>query len=526
MARIRFFTDTQIFFPALWIALLLTLCATPACSGEEGQSPAPAPRIDFSAGPSTHSADATFSRQASAANPWITDFVFLPSIAGEIPGSSFVQRSTYHKDAYSLRAEMGSIREMGLFFPYCNHTNRGAKFSFQSEVSGNSLFFNFFTAISAGNAALGTKGIKAEQKTLLTGASTQAGLFSKKVTVQATVAKTESVAMSSVAQANSSPATGGIARFSTQIDPLAGKIVAETGLNLSMPESAKRYDSARGSGYEFRLKGKIGGFGYDAAYKRPITEYSMLRESQRRKDSVRYSLSSMVDLPSHSIAMTLSQDEMSTIGVATQKESRVFEGVLSYSYKGFARFPLGIEYRQQLRTTRSENVQGIAGRVEEDTFSGSIGYRHGIHDWGFQGRLKQKIDPVSKQTEQVESLLSFSPHMIFTDMAVLPCLSARNSKHLITGDLTDTYAFTLGTKGKTHVGRIQYEVYGEFSNSFIKSLNETRKNIKSNLKISMPLAQKEISFSPFLVFKSRYNSQIRRPGSKDEFSILLAIEKG
>jgi len=234
----------------------------------------------------------------------------------------------------------------------------------------------------------------------------------------------------------------------------------------------------------------------------------------------------MVDLPTHSIAMNLSQDEMNTIGVATEKASSSLEGVLSYSYKGFARFPLGIEYRQRFSTTRSENFQGTARRTEEDTISGRMGYRNGILDWGFQGRLKQKIEPVSKQTEQVESLLSFSPHMIFTDMAVMPCLSARSSKHLITGDLTDTYTFTLGTKGQMHVGRIGYEVYGEFSNSLTKSLNETRKNINSNLKITMPLAQRKISFSPFLVFKSRYAAQIKRPGSKDEFSILVSIDNG
>ncbi len=255
--------------------------------------------------------------------------------------------------------------------------------------------------------------------------------------------------MSPVSQVDSSLATGGIAKFSTQVDPFAGKIIAETGFTLSMPEIGEKMDLARGSGHEFRLKGKIGDFGYDAAYKYPIAEYSMLRETQPRKDSVRYTLSSMVDLPSHSITMNFSEDELNTIGIASQKASRSLEGVLSYWYKGFASFPLGIEYRQLFRTTRSENSQGSARRAEEDTISGNIGYRNGILDWGFQGKLKQKIDPVSKQTEQVESLLSFSPHMILTDMAVLPCLSARSSKHLITGNLTDTYAFTLGTKGQT-----------------------------------------------------------------------------
>lgn len=526
MERISFFTGTRIFSPARWITLLLLLCATPAYSGEEGQSSAPAPRIDLFARHSSRLAEVPISEQTSAAKSWMTDFVILPSVAGEISGSSFVQRSSYHKDAYSLRAEMGSIGERGLFFPYHNHADRGAKFTFQSEVSGTSLLFTVFTAIGTSNAASETKELKAAHQSVLTGAATHFGLLSKKVTVQASIAQIGSAATSSASLANGSLATGSIARFSTQIDPLAGKIIAETGLNLSMPEPANRSDSARGSGYEFRLKGKIGGFGYDAAYQRPIAEYSMLRETQRRKDSVRYSLSSMVDLPSHSLAMYLSQDEMNTIGIASRKESRLLEGVLSFSFKGFARFPLGIECRQRFSTTRSENDKGIARRVEEDTFSGNIGYRHGICDWGFQGRLKQKFEPVSKQTERVESLLSFSPHMIFTDMAVLPCLSAKNSKHLLTGDLTDTYAFSLGTKGQTHVGRIHYEVYGEFSSSFTKPLNETRKNIKSNLKISMPLAQRDISFSPFLVFKSRYTSQIKRPGSKDEFSILLALEKG
>ena len=421
---------------------------------------------------------------------------------------------------------MGSIGENGLFFPFYNPANRGAKFSFQSEVSGNSLFFTLFTAIGNSNAALGTKAIKAANKTVLTGANAQLGLLSNKVTVQASVAKAERVAMSLVSLADSSPATGSSARFSTQVDPFAGKIIAETRFNLSMPESAKRYDSARGSGHEFRLKGKVGDFGYDAAYKHTIAEYSMLRETQRRKDSVRYSLSSLVDLPSHSITMDLSQDEMSTKGIASQKASRSLEGVLSYSYKGFARFPLGIEYRQLLSTTRSENFQGTARRAEENTVSGNMGYRNGILDWGFQGRLKQKIDPVSKQTEQVESLISFSPHMILTDMAVLPCLSARSSKHFITGNLTDTYAFTLGTKGQTQVGRIRYEVYGEFSNSLTKSLNETRKNVNSNLKITMPLARRKISFSHLLVFKSRYAAQIKGPGSNDEFSILVTIDNG
>jgi len=526
MERFRFFTDTMISLCALWIIGLLSLCATPAFSNGVGQLSAPVLQIDIFTGDSSLSADLTFSEHASGARSWITDFVFLPSNRGEIPGSSFVQRSTYHKDAYSLSAEMGSIGEKGLFIPFYNPANRGAKFLFQSEASGNSLLFTFFTAIGNSNAAPGTQALKAAHKTVVSGANTQLGLLSNKLTVQASVAKAEPVAMSPASNANGSPATGSSARFSTQVDPFAGKIIAETGFNLSMPESAKRYDSARGSGHEFRLKGKIGDFGYDAAYKRPIPEYSMLRETQRRTDSVRYSLSSMVDLPTHSIAMNLSQDEMNTIGVATQKTSRSLEGVLSYSYKGFASFPLGIEYRQRFSTTRSDNFQGTARHTEEDTISGSMGYRNGILDWGFQGRLKQKIDPVSKQTEQVESLFSFSPHMVFTDVVVLPCLSARSSKHLITGNLTDTYAFTLGTKGQTHVGRIQYEVYGEFSNSLTKSLNETRKNINSNLKITMPLAQREISFSPFLVFKSRYAAQIKRPGSKDEFSILVSIDNG
>lgn len=526
MARIRFFTDTRIFFYALWITVLLLQGATPAYSGEEGQSSASVPQVDLFAGHSSSSVNAPFPEHASAATPWTTDLVFLPSIAGEIPGSSFVQRSTYLKDAYSLRAEMGSIGELELPFPYYSPAKRGAKFSFQSDVSGNSLLFTVFTVIGTNNSAPETRALKAARESVLTGAHTRIGLWSKKVTVRASIAKTEPIAISSASPANGSPVTGSIARFSTQIDPLAGKLVAETGVNLSMPAAARRIDSACGSGYEFRLRGKIGGFGYDAAYKRPLAEYSMLRETQRRKDSVRYSLSSQFDLPLHAIAMILSQDEMSTIGIAARKESRLLEGVFSYSYKGFARFPLGIECRQLHRTTRSENDQGMARRVEEDTLSGNIGYRHGIYDWGFQGRLKQKTNPVSKQTEQVESLLSFSPHMIFTDMAVLPCFSARSSKHLVNGNLTDTYAFTLGTKGQTHVGRIHYEVYGEISNSLTRPLNETRKNIKSILKITMPLTQREISLSPFLVLKSRYAVEIKRPGSKDEFAILVAIENG
>lgn len=530
MGSQRMFANSPIILHALFSALLLSLCATPAYSAGEGQSTVSAlqqTHLELFTGFPSQSLDSTLSEHVSAAKPWVTDFVFRPSLGGKIPGSTFVQRSIYHTDAYSLCMEMGSMREeLGVPFPFLSTAGKGARFSLKSAVSGNSLLFTVFTATGNSSFAPETGPRKAMYKTLHTGAFTQLGFLSEKISVQASIVTAEPASGTPAPQAANFPATGKIARFSTRIDPFAGTIVADSGINLSIPESAARYNSATNTGYEFRLRGKIGGYGYDAACKRPIAEYSLLRETVRRKDSVRYSLSSVIELPSHFITMNLIRDEMSTIGASSQKAIHSFKGVLAYSYKGLSSFPLGIEYRQLLNTARSENIQGAARRTEEDAISGNIGYRAGILDWGLQGKLRQQSDPVSKKTEQVETLLSFSPHMIFTTMTVLPCLSVRNSKHLITGNLTDTYAITIGTKGHAHVGRVEYELHSGFSNSLTKPVNETQKNITSNLKIAIPLARWNANLSPLLVFKTHYNAKIKQFGSKDEFSFLVTIDNG
>jgi len=530
MGSQRMFANSSIILHTLFSALLLSLCATPAYSAGEGQSTVSAlqqTHLELFTGFPYQSVDSTLSEQVTASKPWVTDFVFRPSLVGKIPGSTFVQRSIYQTDAYSLCMEMGSIREeLGVPYPFLSTASNGARFSLKSAVSGNSLLFTVFTVTGNSSYAPQTEPRKAMYKTLHTGAFTQLGFLSEKVSVQASIATAEPAAGTPAQQAANFPATGKIARFSTHIDPFAGKIVAESVINLSMPESAIRYDSACGTGYEFRLRGKIRGYGYEAAYKRPIAEYSLLREMVRRKDSVHYSLSSEVELPSHFITINLKRDEMSTIGAASQKAIHSFEGVLAYSYKGLSSFPLGIEYRQLLNTARSENIQGVARRTEEDTISGNIGYRAGILDWGLQGKLRQKSDPESKKTEEVETLLSFSPHMIFAPMTVLPCLSVRNSKHLITGNLKDTYAITIGTKGHAHVDRVAYEFHSGFSNSSTKPVNETQKNITSNLKIAIPLARSNANLSPLLVFKTYYNAKIKQFGSKDEFSVLVTIDNG
>lgn len=300
----------------------------------------------------------------------------------------------------------------------------------------------------------------------------------------------------------------------------------EAAVQFSVHDWPGRYDSLYGTGHELKLKGRVGKLGYEAAYRHPVSEYSGNPGSIIKKDRSRYSISSMYELPSHSFNMKLGLDELSVFGASSRRMTDSYEGILAYAYKGLSALPLGLEYRSQLLSSKKSAYTCSVKKSLEEAISGNIRFLNGNFDLGLDGRLKRRNDADSSRKEFVESFLSLSPALRFSELTLMHSLSLRHSSFPVSGHHTDLYSFSIGTKGAARCVNIGYEVNSEFNKSLSRPSGDTWKCVKNNLRLTVPLSRFLTRGSSVMVLKSQYDVHVRPAVRKNDFSFLLTIDSG
>ncbi len=229
------------------------------------------------------------------------------------------------------------------------------------------------------------------------------------------------------------------------------------------PDISDNESSESDEAFRVELAGEGDLYSYGASYKYFGPDYDLPGNLSPQRDFRGFDAFGSLNYTDHSFGISLSHSYDNVDSDSSYARTTSDAGGLTYSYNGFASFPISLGYQRAMDNSKDEPAGGQETDLITDTFTVDIGYNGpGIFSVNFSTQYSRQNDYSDQDQDTRTTSISISPTISLDYMTISMSSGLTRYKDLFADTTNDNYTFTLDVQGNLFQDAISYELGGTY----------------------------------------------------------------